>query len=210
MLANSFSSIRITILQVSMQSGAAFARNRCLDFIEGKFLSIKTCCMLDAGVIVTSDWIEFIAFNAVPETILCGITKSASLFSKSQKWLSKAMDDYYDQTGVLNPRVDCKDKKILYAPSCNLIIPKKALSIRFLQDIFTDAGFEDVEYCIRCQQIYGISIVLESSLKTYHHFRSLSLQNLRSRYERYGRNHRKFCALYPCYEELFSNSLALK
>lgn len=148
--------------------------------------------MIDAGITVNSDC--FIVLSSLNgQGICCGLTLSAE--SKISSWLSRSINSYYDKAGVLNARVLADSQEILYAPTCNLVIPKRALSIRFLDAIFTDAGFEDVEYCLRCKMILETPITFHRALKVQHHFRTYSLEDFERRYRRYGRNHVKFYPL---------------
>ena len=198
-------SITLTLLILSKHRGAAFARNQCLDQAQAFHPRVTKIAMIDSGIIITPAWAMALNEVDVRDQVVCGIT--SAVHSDTDSWLTRSFNYYYEQSGVLNPRGSGqKLYKILYAPTCNLVICKKVFSVRFLHDVFTDAGFEDVEYSMRVQMIHGIPIALRRDMAVCHHFRTCSFQDFWTRFKRYGRNHAKFQLLFPHYHRLFSKS----
>jgi hypothetical protein len=159
--------------------------------------------MLDAGVFVSKNWFDVLVMLPI-DGIYAGVTSASP--HRPDHWLSLQLKTFYDQTGLLNPRINKRNHKLLYAPTCNLVIPSSIFTIRFLDRVFPDAGFEDVEYCIRLQKFYGKRIELIRNLNIFHTFRETSIDQFSSQFIRYGRNHSRFNRIYPGYDHEFNQS----
>ena len=196
----------VTILMNDKRSGAAFSRNRCLDYICQHFPSATRIVMLDAGIIVKQRWHNFLQQELsgakYDQTLISGNT--LSMPHRTDSLVKYLLDRYHDNACILNPRFI--NGKVLYAPTCNVILPRSAFHVRFLQDQFPDAGFEDVEYCIRLRNIYKLKLIYLEQLVAYHRFHNYLLDDLRNRFSRYGRNHVKFLQVYPHYDFIFRNT----
>eukprot|EP00842_Homolaphlyctis_polyrhiza_P004975 jgi/Hompol1/5479/HPOL_000918-RA len=198
---------KATVLFSSIRRGAAFARNRCLERVATDCPNVKRVCMLDSGMTITTEWWQSLCgiIAADPDStksnqsspqhrnvIYSGLTLASRYDSTGRTttptFLSSAYQSYLETAGVLNARKLQNTQNIVFAPTCNLIIPASALQIKFVEDYFPDAGFEDVEYSIRCHKIYKLPIRFLPDLKAYHRFRAYTIADIERRFKRYGRN----------------------
>jgi hypothetical protein len=200
-------STEFTCLISVRQRGSAFAMNRCIEHIQEFMIRVDRICLLDVGVTVDSKWWETVSgFNGL-DYIVTGPTTSSC--RRNAPTIAEKIQDFYNKFGLLNPRINKETREIMYGHSSNLVIPKAAFHVRFLEDHFPDAGYEDIEYCIRLQTIHGFRIAFCKELKNVHLFREKTVQDMEKRFYRYGRNFARLKQVIREFEKDVTNTVPI-
>lgn len=94
--------------------------------------------------------------------------------------------DSPDSSSLSSGDTKCRQSRVLYAPSCNLVVPGAIARYLSFSEEFTSAGFEDVELCLRLSMAYGIPTKIKEGLECCHPFHERDLDAFCKRFERYG------------------------